>query len=304
MTKSNNGINPFVHDECIEVAGRKISMPAPLKISTPHIYRAEYVDQLLAACVSFNGVPPLNFCLEGPPGVGKNSLVYQLALTLNMELYVINGHEDLTAEDLACSAVLKSGNIIEYVASPLFAAMYKGGLFFFDEIDKAPPKALNILASVLDDRKRIRSELLGLDLVAHNDFLFCAALNGNGQSVSVLPPFLEERLNPVISVGYPDQEILRQILICHMPKRTNKWIRTFLATFKDIDDLSPRSAIKVLQYAYKMSKHKNNTNLTDSHIRKYLLMAKKTISNLREKQLKDEDPSEFLKSILKDGPDF
>jgi Cdc6-like AAA superfamily ATPase len=48
---------------------------------------------------------PLHFRLEGPPGVGKNELVYelarQLATTENLEFYSIQGHEEMTPEDLS-----------------------------------------------------------------------------------------------------------------------------------------------------------------------------------------------------------
>jgi MoxR-like ATPase len=48
-------------------------------------------------------------------------------------LYVIQGHEELLPEDLAVTARIADGQRIEYVGSPLLAAMVMGGIVFFDD---------------------------------------------------------------------------------------------------------------------------------------------------------------------------
>ncbi|MGE0824217.1 MAG: AAA family ATPase [Candidatus Binatia bacterium] len=113
---------------------------------------------------------PLNFRLQGDPGVGKNELVYQLARELGyQEIYSIQGHEELSPEDLAVVIVpnkdASGPNDPPFVAraSQLATALYNGGLFFFDEINRVPERSLAPLASVLEGRRRaIYSALTGL----------------------------------------------------------------------------------------------------------------------------------------------
>src|SRR5262249_38764008 len=127
----------------------------------------------------------LHFRLEGSPGLGKNEIVYALARQLGMELYMIQGHDEMTAEDLAVlvvPAALDDSRESDYSAedysaedyseayrpqfelqaSPLATAIYKGALFFFDEINRVPERALSPLSSVLDARRSIYSAMTGM----------------------------------------------------------------------------------------------------------------------------------------------
>src|SRR4030042_873025 len=159
MTSSrvNLHINNY---EKVEIEGKVILVPYPTKIPEFRLIdREEILNRCLAAWFSLDGLGPLNFRLYGPPGVGKNALVYRLAQILNKDLYIINGHQELGPEDIACSATMTSGQAIEYVASSLFAAVWRGGILFFDEIGKAPTAALDPLASLLDDRRTLTSVL-------------------------------------------------------------------------------------------------------------------------------------------------
>src|SRR5690242_17457193 len=132
----------------------------------------------------------LHFRLEGAPGVGKNEIVYQLARELaaseNLSFYSVQGHEEMTPEDLSLLVVPDSqrleGLALQLRASPLATALHQGGLFFFDEINRVPARALSPLASVLDDRRSLYSATTGItvepkDEDARRRFRFCCALN-------------------------------------------------------------------------------------------------------------------------------
>lgn len=169
--------------------------------------------------------PSLHFRLEGPPGVGKNEIVYQLARQLKQPLYVMQGHEELTPEDLALVLVPDStGSTFRDAplmlrASPLATALYEGGLCFFDEINRVPERALSPLSSVLDDRRSLYSALAGIQIKpkqgVEGRFRFCCALNpalseaGHG----VLPDYIDERTLPAIRVDYLEFEVIQQILV-------------------------------------------------------------------------------------------
>jgi hypothetical protein len=213
--------------------------------------------------------PPLNFRLEGPPGVGKNEIVYQIARRLKKPLYIIQGHEELTPEDLALLLVPDSapsatgrGTSLILQASPLATAILVGGLFFFDEINRVPERALSPLASVLDERRSIYSALTGLTVGPlpgnEGQFRFCCALNpilseaGRG----VLPDYIEERTLPAIAVGYLKFAEILEIV------RQNLWPDpSFLAAFQAwheqnaARDVSVRQMIALVNYAMSLAGH-------------------------------------------------
>jgi MoxR-like ATPase len=150
----------------------------------------------------------MHFRLEGPPGVGKNAIVYYLASQLKMPLYVIQGHEDLTPEDLSLALVPTNNKNKPFVlrAGPVASAIYTGGLIMFDEINRVPQRALAPLASVLDARQSIFSAMANIwikrSAEAEARFRFCCAMNPAAPDAGDLPDYLNERTLPAIRVDY------------------------------------------------------------------------------------------------------
>ncbi len=268
MTSSRVNLH-ITNYEKVEIEGKVILVPYPTKIPEFRLIdREEILNRCLAAWFSLDGLGPLNFRLYGPPGVGKNALVYRLAQILNKDLYIINGHQELGPEDIACSATMTSGQAIEYVASSLFAAVWRGGILFFDEIGKAPTAALDPLASLLDDRRTLTSVLAGIHLRAHPEFLFCAALNQDEEEGLGLPGFLDERTRPAIQVNYPSPRTMERILKANLPKAPEVWFKILMEHF--VANLSPRRAIKLLRYSYGFALLEGNQSPAPREVRKYL----------------------------------
>lgn len=197
-------------------SGRLVLCPAPFVPAvgalSPFVGRGRERTIVGAAWLGCGGLPPLAPLLTGEPGVGKNRIVYELAAALGRPLYIVQGHEDLTAEDLACSvrfADVGTG-AMEYVLSPLAAALLRGGICFLDEVGKMRARALAPLVSVLDERRYIDSSLLGERIHAHPAFRFAAATN-TGEERS-LPDFIRSRLRPVVEVAAPDVKDIDGIL--------------------------------------------------------------------------------------------
>ncbi len=206
--------------------------------------------------------PPLHFRLQGAPGFGKNELVYEIARKLKKPLYIIQGHEELTPEDLALlltpdPANAYSGDIpLTLRASPLATAIYEGGLFFFDEINRVPERALSPLSSVLDGRQSIYSAMTGIhigpkDEEAKKSFRFCCALNpGLSQAGHVLPEYIEQRTLPVIEINRPPFEDLSEIIQQALNpgweflEAFNTWYRQ-----NQKAEISVRQAIALMNYA-------------------------------------------------------
>jgi len=193
------------------IGEKQVFVSQPYKAPmTELVGRQDEMEMITAAWMAGPGAMPLSPLLLGEPGVGKNRLVYELAHRTGKELFIFQGHEDVTAEDLAC-AVRFSDDInrkMDYVVSPLVTAMLVGGICFIDEIAKIRPRALALLVSVLDERRYIDSTLLGERVEAKPGFRFVAATNTADLEGNALPEFLKSRMRPVISVGYPPSSLL------------------------------------------------------------------------------------------------
>lgn len=265
--------------EKIEIQGTTVRIPPPEDLSNePFVGKEELIDRAMAAWSSFDGHQPLNIRFYGPPGTGKNSLVYELARRMGKDLFIINGSDELRPQDIACHPKFNSRQEIEYVASPVLAAMIKGGIAFFDEIDRTPEKALATLAPVLDTRRSLASVDAGININAHPGFLFCASLNVDDELATGLPLNISERIKPVYRIGYPSQQELEKILDTHFPNVSDLWISGFVHMFKN-RELSPREAIQLMTYTRNLyKKRENNRNpdrLTRRMVQKYVKEAAK-----------------------------
>ncbi len=214
--------------------------------------RLPELKMITAAWIGGDSQPPLSPLLVGEPGVGKNRLVYELSRRSRLDLYIFQGHEDVTAEDMACTVRFSDapGRTMDYVVSPLVTAMHRGGICFIDEIGKIRPRALALLASVLDERRYIDSTLLGERVLAHPRFRFIAATNTG--EVRALPEFIRSRMRPAIEVGYPPKEEINQIIsrqTANEPE-VERLIQAFWDLFAGLKrPPSPRDAIHLFPLA-------------------------------------------------------
>jgi len=222
--------------------------------------RESEMEMIMASWIAGSHSLPLSPVLVGEPGVGKNRIIYELARFTNRDLYLFQGHEDITAEDLACTVRFSDDttNLMEYVISPLVSAMLKGGIFFLDEIGKIRPRALALLVSVLDERRYIDSSLLGERVYASPGFRFIAATNTG--EVGLLPEFIRSRMRPVIKIGYPPRQEIEEIIQRQFKSRMEN-LTSLVESFWYMWDkhgpentpLTPRDAIAVFSMASSIS---------------------------------------------------
>ncbi|TFG40571.1 MAG: MoxR family ATPase, partial [Bacteroidia bacterium] len=237
--------------------------------SEPFLPNANYFNRFVgrnpelslitAALIAGDHSLPLIPLLIGEPGVGKNRLVYELAQKTDRQLYIFQGHEDVTSEDLACTVRFSdhTSSVMDYMLSPLVTAMYNGGICFIDEIGKIRPRALALLVSVLDERRYIDSTLLGERIHAHPGFRFVAATNT--ADLNLLPEFIVSRLRPQISIGYPPKDEIDDIIRdqCKgIKKEVDKLINLFWVLWTDyggsLGAIAPRDAISLFGWASKL----------------------------------------------------
>lgn len=261
----------------VEVQGRTIWIPWPDRNrSDVFVEREDLVRHALAAWATDDGMGPLNFRLYGPPGCGKTSLVFHLAKKLGSNgvsrgIYIMNGSSSRYTEDIAVTPVMISGRKVVYAGTPLLGAVLFGGICFFDEIAKAPNDTLNQLSELLDEQRTLTSSHAGIRFTAHRDFLFCAALNEDEEKGGRLPSIIDQRLLPSIYVGLPTQEDLERILTAQLPESSKKWVEVFM---KDLGKpTSPRSALKLVKYARRISLMDKVRKPRQSDIRSYIKLA-------------------------------
>jgi MoxR-like ATPase len=262
------------------IGRRTIWMPQPTPApATQLVDRADLSQKALAAWLAVGNVPPLSFRLYGPPGTGKNTLVFQLAEAMGgRSVYVLNAHEELSSEDVACTAVGGSGQTVEYVASPVMAAAYYGGVAFFDEIAKAPVGSLDALVSLLDDRRVLTSVVAGITIRVHPDFRFAAALN-DGED-ELLPDYIRERLSPAIRVDHPPRAVLLKILRAHLPAAEDIWFAAFDQEVQQV--VSSRTAVSTMSYAYRQWLATAEASLGEAKARRYMRNALAEVAGTRQ----------------------
>ncbi|WP_455139439.1 AAA family ATPase [Candidatus Hodarchaeum mangrovi] len=96
--------------------------------------------------------------IEGDSGTGKTELAKTLASVLLRPFYRVDGDENLTINKIRGwfdpPLVMKLGfSKQSFVAGPLVRAMQEGGLFFFNEVNRAPSESLNGVLAAMDERK-------------------------------------------------------------------------------------------------------------------------------------------------------
>ena len=113
----------------VEIQGVQLHLVEPDQLSVRWVGQNELLGQLLAAwMVIDDGDLPLNPRLLGKPGVGKTTLAYAAAKSLDREVYIMQATMDTRPEDLIVLPVVGEDQRIRYVASPLVSAMLTGGI--------------------------------------------------------------------------------------------------------------------------------------------------------------------------------
>lgn len=253
-----------MHEEKVAIGKKQVWIRKPYlpddELLTDFVGREEEMKMVAAAWLADTRSQPLAPLLVGPPGCGKNRIVFEMAKCMGLDLYVCQGYENVTAEELACSLLpADEGNgRIDYLISTLATAMFKGGICFIDEIGKFPGKALALLASVLDDRRYLDLDLIGERIQAHPRFRFIAATNS--EDIEGLPDFVRSRLFPLIRVDKPAPELINTMIRQQFPERQQK-MGQLLSSFWRLWDKngaeeeipSPRDVIQIFSLAAKLA---------------------------------------------------
>jgi len=239
------------------IDGITLSLARPVELALNWIGQDELLRQLLAAWMVLDERDiPFNPRLIGKPGVGKTTLAYAAAKSLNKPVYLFQATMDTRPEDLIVTPVIGPGGTIQYVGSSLVSAMLNGGVLILDEGNRMSEKSWASLAPLLDDRRYVESVITGLRIPAHRDFRIVVTMNEDASTFEI-PEYIHSRLQPQIYIDFPEADeellILKENLPFSEPDIL-RYVVDFLQKAHARDErYSVRDGINIARYALKMS---------------------------------------------------
>ena len=156
-----------------------------------------------------NNLPLL---IKGPTGCGKTRFVSYMADQLNLPLYTIACHDDLTASDLVGRHLIGAGNTV-WSDGPLTKAVREGGICYLDEVVEARKDTTVILHPLADDRRILPIDRIGETLKAPDSFMLVVSYNPGYQNfLKKLKPSTRQRFIS-ITFDFPRSEQEEKIIV-------------------------------------------------------------------------------------------
>lgn len=157
-------------------------MNSPEKIpavSAAPFYQAVANEEELFEQAWRHGMPVL---IKGPTGCGKTRFVQHMAHRLNLPLYTVACHDDLSAADLVGRHLIGSEGTW-WQDGPLTRAVREGGICYLDEIVEARQDTAVVLHPLADDRRELFIERTGEALRAPPGFMLVVSYNPGYQNL-------------------------------------------------------------------------------------------------------------------------
>jgi hypothetical protein len=110
------------------------------------------------------------------------------------------------------------------------------------------------LAPLLDHRRYVESVVAGITIAAHPDFRAAVTMNED-ESTYEVPDYILSRLQPTLTLGFPNREDELAILRYHLPFARAELLALTVEFLQKAHalklDFSPRDGINLLRYAIK-----------------------------------------------------
>ncbi|WP_277223339.1 CbbQ/NirQ/NorQ/GpvN family protein [Pseudomonas indica] len=126
-----------------------------------------------------HGMPVL---IKGPTGCGKTRFVQHMARRLELPLYTVACHDDLSAADLVGRHLIGADGTW-WQDGPLTRAVREGGICYLDEVVEARQDTAVVLHPLADDRRELYIERTGEALRAPPGFMLVVSYNPGYQNL-------------------------------------------------------------------------------------------------------------------------
>ena len=152
-----------------------------------------------------HGLPAL---IKGPTGCGKTRFVQYMAHKLNLPLYTVACHDDLSATDLVGRHLIGAEGTW-WQDGPLTRAVREGGICYLDEVVEARQDTTVVLHPLADDRRELFIERTGETLEAPDNFMLVVSYNPGYQNLlKGMKPSTRQRFVAMrFDYPQPEQEV-------------------------------------------------------------------------------------------------
>src|SRR3954452_13686080 len=241
-----------------QIEGVTLHLAHPDELAMRWVGQEEVMRQLLAAWMVVDAQDtPMNPRLLGKPGVGKTTLAYAAGKRLGTDVYILQATVDTRPEDLIITPVIEREGQLRYVASPLVTAMIRGGVAILDEGNRMSEKSWASLAPLLDTRRYVESIVAGIKIKADPKFRLVATMNDDASTFD-LPEYIRSRLQPQITLDFPERDEELRILKENLPFAESQilsYVTDFLQLTHAADErYTVRDGINIARFAMKLRK--------------------------------------------------
>jgi cobaltochelatase CobS len=221
----------------LEVQGFADETNPHIPVKQSYVFRSELLRDVLAYLHDAGGD---GLFLTGPTGSGKTSLITQIAARLNYPVQAVTCHGRLELNALVGQFVLINGSTL-FVHGPLSVAARDGHILILNESDLMDPSELAGLNDIIEGQPLVISENGGEVIQPHAKFRVFATGNtaGSGDRSGLYQGTLRQNLAfmdrfRVISVGYPDPETEKQVILAAAPKLPSEIIDKMILVAEEV----------------------------------------------------------------------
>ena len=190
--------------------------------------------------------------IKGPTGVGKTRFVAYMAAKLDLPLYTVACHDDLTAADLVGRHLIGDGATY-WSDGPLTRAVREGGICYLDEVVEARKDTTVVIHPLADHRRTLPIDRTGEVLHAPDSFMLVVSYNPGYQNfLKGMKPSTRQRFL-ALRFDFPEAKREEAVLLgetgCdEMTAKRLVNIGRSLRALKDVD-LEEVASTRLLVYA-------------------------------------------------------